>query len=87
MSKAARRSKAVRKRVRPAPQKKTVPVARPRTGEETAHGLDAGFPDRRPLRPIGPQALKNLREAIRRGNYPPEDAVRSGMERLLRRGE
>jgi hypothetical protein len=45
------------------------------------------FPEAKPLRPIGPAALQELREAIRTGRYPTDAAVRAGMERLLRRPE
>jgi hypothetical protein len=37
-----------------------------------------------PLRPIGPERLRALREAIRDGTYPTEDDVVSGLERMLR---
>ncbi|MBL9087532.1 MAG: hypothetical protein JNM10_10350 [Planctomycetia bacterium] len=42
---------------------------------------------RKPMKPIGPAALKALREAIRSGTYPSDDVVRDGIERLIRRGE
>ena len=50
---------------------------------------DAALPPvaRKPMKPIGPAALKALREAIRSGTYPSEDVVRDGIERLIRRGE
>ena len=41
----------------------------------------------KPPKPIGPEALKALREAIKSGKYPSDDAVRSGLERLIRRPE
>ena len=49
---------------------------------------DAALPPvaRKPMKPIGPAALKALREAIRSGTYPSEDVVRDGIARLLRRG-
>jgi Arc/MetJ-type ribon-helix-helix transcriptional regulator len=39
------------------------------------------------MRPIGPAALKALREKIRSGAYPSDDVVRDGIERLIRRAE
>jgi len=39
----------------------------------------------KPPKPIGPEAMKALREAIRSGKYPSEDVVRRGLERLIRR--
>ena len=39
----------------------------------------------KPPRPIGPAAMKALREAIRSGAYPSDDVVRRGLERLIRR--
>lgn len=42
---------------------------------------------RKPMKPIGPAALKALREAIRSGAYPSDAVVRDGIERLIRRGE
>ena len=41
----------------------------------------------KPPKPIGPEALKALREAIKSGKYPSDAAVRSGLERLIRRPE
>ncbi len=46
---------------------------------------DPDSEETRRLRPIGPKALAELREAIRSGRYPTEAHVRRGMERLLRR--
>ena len=40
-----------------------------------------------PPRPIGPEALKRIREAIQSGEYPSDAVVRSGLERLIRRPE
>lgn len=40
-----------------------------------------------PPRPIGPEALKRLREAIQSGRYPDDTAVRAGLERMIRRAE
>ncbi len=42
-------------------------------------------PEPKPLKPIGPAALRALREAIQSGQYPTESAVKSGLGRLLRR--
>jgi hypothetical protein len=36
-------------------------------------------------RPIGPKALKALRDAIRDGTYPSDRAVRAGILRMFRR--
>lgn len=35
------------------------------------------------LRPIGPERLRELREAIRNGTYPTEADVLGGLERML----
>ena len=40
-----------------------------------------------PPHPIGPEALKRIREAIQSGEYPSDAVVRSGLERLIRRPE
>lgn len=40
-----------------------------------------------PPHPIGPEALKRIREAIQSGEYPSDAVVRSGLERLIRRSE
>lgn len=37
-----------------------------------------------PLRPIGPERLQALREAIRNGTYPTEADVVGGLQRLFR---
>lgn len=76
--------------VKPAPNASTPPPASapapvrdatPAAGEPAPLGDEA----RRPMRPIGPDALRALREAIRSGRYPSEDVVRDGLERLIRR--
>ena len=36
-------------------------------------------------RPIGPERLKALREAIRNGTYPTDADVRGGLDRMFRR--
>jgi hypothetical protein len=41
----------------------------------------------KPMRPIGPEGLKALREAIQSGRYPSDAAVRAGLERLIRKPE
>lgn len=74
--------------MRPAQPKKSSKPRRQAPSASTGAPLAGPFAEPRPpLRPIGPEALQNLREAIRTGRYPPEAAVRSGMERLLRRPE
>lgn len=37
-----------------------------------------------PLRPIGPERLQALREAIRAGTYPTEADVLGGLQRMFR---
>lgn len=37
------------------------------------------------MAPIGPEALRALRERIRAGQYPSDEVVRDGLERLIRR--
>jgi hypothetical protein len=71
--------------VRPAQPKKSTKVRK--TPAPAANPAASTFADPRPLRPIGPAALQELREAIRSGRYPTDAAVRAGMERLLRRPE
>jgi hypothetical protein len=46
--------------------------------------VPTAFADDRP-RPIGPERLKALREAIRNGTYPTDRAVQSGLLRLFRK--
>jgi hypothetical protein len=38
-------------------------------------------------RPIGPERLRALREAIRSGAYPPDAAVMGGLVRMFRKPE
>jgi hypothetical protein len=72
--------------VRPAQPKKTSKARRQAPAPAVEGTPPAGpFVEPRPLRPIGAAALQELREAIRTGRYPTDAAVRSGMERLLRR--
>jgi anti-sigma28 factor (negative regulator of flagellin synthesis) len=40
-------------------------------------------PSSAPLRPIGPERLKALRQAIREGSYPTDADVLGGLENLL----
>jgi hypothetical protein len=78
--------------VRPVPDSKTARRTTPGAAKapETAVPLSPLPPDpngHRPPRPIGPEALRALREAIRNGTYPSDAAVMAGLERLIRRGE
>jgi hypothetical protein len=57
--------------------KSAEPASRPKKG--------APLPPDRPLEPIGPGRLRALRDAIRSGRYPSDDAVRTGLERMIRR--
>ena len=68
--------------MRPAPDKKKSPAAQVRPSE-TAAGPFA----RKPLKPIGPEAMKALREAIKTGKYPSEAAVVGGLMRMLKKPE
>lgn len=43
--------------------------------------------DSAPPRPIGPERLRALREAILNGTYPLSSAVTSGLVNLFREGE
>ena len=47
----------------------------------------AGPLARKPLKPIGPEALKALREAIKTGKYPSDAAVMGGLIRMLKKPE
>ena len=66
-------SKTARKIRRPAPASRGRSVLR---SEPLETAEDA-------LRPIGPERLRELREAIRNGTYPTEADVLGGLERLL----
>jgi 16S rRNA (guanine966-N2)-methyltransferase len=77
--------------VHPAPEPKAGTSLARGAGADPAlasHGAGAPgegpAPERRRLRPIGPEALKALRDAIRSGKYPPEDAVVGGLVRMMR---
>lgn len=61
----------------------SVPPAAPTSPSQFAHQPFA----HKPPKPIGPEAMRALREAIRSGTYPSEDVVRRGLERLIRRPE
>jgi hypothetical protein len=56
----------------------------PSSGEASAPAIPGRFHGGRP-RPIGPEALKALREAIRNGTYPTDGAVESGILRMFRK--
>lgn len=47
----------------------------------------SGLPrvSKKKMAPIGPDALRALRERIRSGQYPSDEVVRDGLERLIRR--
>jgi anti-sigma28 factor (negative regulator of flagellin synthesis) len=66
-------SKTVRKLRRQAPASRGRSVLR---SEGSEHAGEA-------LRPIGPERLRELREAIRNGTYPNEADVLGGLQRLL----
>jgi hypothetical protein len=70
--------------VRPPQPKKTTKPRRAPAGSAPSGEVAGPFPERRPLKPIGPAALRALREQIRTGRYPSDAVVRSGLERLLR---
>jgi hypothetical protein len=86
--------------LRPAPEPKaapgstapaSVPPTPPPAVDETQAAKPASRPPKaplpadRPLEPIGPGKLRALREAIRSGQYPSEDVVRAGLERMIRK--
>ena len=47
---------------------------------------DLPVDDGAPVRPIGPERLRALREAILSGSYPLDSAVQSGLAQLFREG-
>lgn len=49
----------------------------------TAGSEDQSARDNAPLRPVGLERLKALREAIENGTYPTEEDVLGGLERLF----
>jgi hypothetical protein len=72
--------------VLPAPDKKPAPVAsRASSSQATKHPTrsSTGPFARKPIQPIGPAAMKALREAIRSGRYPSDAAVIGGLTRML----
>jgi hypothetical protein len=82
--------------VRPVADSDVTPPPTPPTPDDPSAGMgsparavNAAFPKAKPkaMRPIGPAALKALREAIRSGRYPHDAAVREGLERMMRKRE
>ena len=77
--------------MRPAEPRKSSSVVTPRASEEPSSSVPPALPTpatplaHNPPRPIGPEALKRLREAIQSGEYPSDSVVRDGLERLIRR--
>ena len=56
--------------------------------EPLANRLDKPAPDDRDVpRPIGPERLKAIREAIRNGTYPSDADVVGGLVRMFRKPE
>jgi hypothetical protein len=74
--------------VRPVPDKKRARTTSARGDEPgAAHATPTEtFPAGR-LKPIGPAALKALRERIRSGQYPSEEQVQGGLRRMFRSPE
>ena len=79
--------------MRPAEPRKSSSVVTPRASGEPPPSPSVPPPlptpatplSHNPPRPIGPEALKRLREAIQSGEYPSDSVVRDGLERLIRR--
>jgi len=71
--------------VRPAEPKKSTVAARKEARTPPPLPTPATPLAHNPPRPIGPDALKRIREAIQSGEYPSDAVVRSGLERLIRR--
>jgi hypothetical protein len=73
--------------VLPAPDKKPAPRVAARASDAPAPKPTArpntGPFARKPIRPIGPTAMKALREAIKSGSYPSDAAVLGGLQRML----
>ena len=69
--------------MRPVPDKKKALPSAARPSDATPAGLFA----RKPLKPIGAEALKALREAIKTGKYPSDAAVMGGLLRMLKKPE
>ena len=75
-------------RVRPAPDKKKALTSEARPSESAASGSSPSGPFvRKPLKPIGAEALKALREAIKTVKYPSDAAVVGGLMRMLKKPE
>ena len=71
----------------PAPDKKPAPpvahrASTPASGKHPTRSSSGPFA-RKPIQPIGPAAMKALREAIRSGRYPSDAAVIGGLTRML----
>lgn len=69
--------------MRPVPDKKKAAPAAARPADAAPVGPFA----RKPLKPIGAEALKALREAIKTGKYPSDAAVVGGLLRMLKKPE
>lgn len=71
--------------MRPVPDKKRArrPAARPAAPASSHPAPTHTFPAKS-LKPIGPAALKALREAIQSGKYPSEAQVQGGLRRMFR---
>jgi hypothetical protein len=75
--------------VLPAPEKKPASVAS-RASDPAPAAKQSARPStgpfaRKPIQPIGPAAMKALREAIRSGRYPSDAAVIGGLTRMLKK--
>jgi hypothetical protein len=76
--------------VRPVPDKKRARKTAVRGDAESGKAAHATPPATFPaksLRPIGPAALKALRERIRSGQYPTDEQVQGGLRRMFRSAE
>jgi hypothetical protein len=75
--------------VRPVPDKKRAKRAARGDAPEgkAAHAAPAETFPAKSLRPIGPAALKALRERIRSGQYPTDEQVQGGLRRMFRSGD
>ena len=73
-------------RVRPAPDKKKASSADARASEPPPAEAAGPFA-RKPLKPIGREALKALRDKIKAGKYPSDAAVVGGLLRMLKKPE
>ena len=68
------------------PGGRSIPVLFPVPQSDPLHTPDLPVDDGAPVRPIGPERLRALREAILSGAYPLEAAVQSGLTQLFREG-